>query len=317
MSLRKLLGASALGVGGLLAANYRLRDDDLQPALSGRHETIGWRGLEVAVTEAGNPDNPTLVLFHGMNAAGSSGEFRAVVDDLADRFHVVAPDFPGFGCSARPPLRYSATLSESFVGEFLQRDDSPCVVASSLSAAYTLGALTGENGADASGLLLICPTSTAGPTPPKTWLRELIRLPVIGEGLFNLITSRPSIRYFNADHGYYDSDKAGEDWEAYEWQTAHQPNARFAPASFISGFLNSDVDLAEAIRAADLPTTLLWGRETALTPLADGRDLAEESGAALVVFDEAKLLPHVEFPDQFCEVVTDRLAPSVKAASEQ
>ena len=30
------------------------------------------------------------------------------------------------------------------------------------------------------------------------------------------------IRYFNADHGYYDPAKAGDDWEAYEWQTADQ-----------------------------------------------------------------------------------------------
>lgn len=313
MSLRKLLGAGALAVGGLVAANYRLRDTDLHPPLDGRHETIGWRGIDVAVTEAGDPDDPTLVLLHGMNAAGSSGEFRAVFDDLAERFHVVAPDLPGFGCSDRPPLRYSATLYGSFVRDFLGRYDSPHVIASSLSAAYTLRALSGEKSVEASSLLCICPTSTAGPTPPKTWLRELIRLPVIGEGLFNLVGSRASIRYFNADHGYYDPAKAGDDWEAYEWQTAHQPNARFAPASFISGFLNSDINLADAIRAIDLPTTLLWGRETALTPLADGRELAEESGAALVVFDEAKLLPHVEFPEQFCAVVDDRLTPAVDA----
>jgi hypothetical protein len=38
-----------------------------------------------------------------------------------------------------------------------------------------------------------------------------------------------------------------DEWIDYEWRTAHQPNARYAPASFISGFLNSDIDLeAEA-----------------------------------------------------------------------
>jgi len=47
MSLRRLLGATALGVGGLLVANRRLRDDDLPPALEGRQQTVGWRGLDV------------------------------------------------------------------------------------------------------------------------------------------------------------------------------------------------------------------------------------------------------------------------------
>ena len=311
MSLRKLLGATALGAGGLLAANRRLRDDDLPPALEGRQETIRWRGIDVAVTEAGDPDDPTLVLLHGMNAAGSSGEFRDVFEDLAADYHVVAPDFPGFGRSDRPPLRYSTTLYTSFVGDFLARFESPAVVASSLSAAYALGALTdAASDATASGLLLICPTAVAGPSPPKTWLRELIRLPIVGEGLFNLLGSRASIRYFNADHGYYDPAQPEPAWETYEWRTAHQLNARFAPASFISGFLNSEVDLADAIGALDIPVTLVWGRETAITPLADGRALAAESDAALVVFDNAKLLPHVEFPERFCKVIEERLVVS-------
>jgi pimeloyl-ACP methyl ester carboxylesterase len=89
----------------------------------------------------------------------------------------------------------------------------------------------------------------------------------------------------------------------YEWRTAHQPGARFAPAGFISGALNADLDLGAALADREVPTTLLWGREADVTPLSTGRDVAEAADARLVVFDDAKLLPHVEFPAAFLDAV--------------
>ncbi len=311
MSLRKLVGAIGLGAAGIALINRRLRTqaETLSAALDGTQETYRWRGLDVAYTEAGDPDNPDLVLLHGINAAASSGEFRAVFEELAETYHVIAPDLPGFGRSDRPPLRYSATLYEQFVADFLADFEQPAIIASSLTAGYTLSALTDDaTEIDPRDLILLCPTAIAGPEPPKQWLRELIRLPLVGEGLFNLIASQPSIRYFNADHGYYDPTNVTDDWQAYEWQTAHQPNARFAPASFISGYLNTDTDLTAAIKRLAVPTTIVWGREAEITPLKDGRQLASDSDATLVVFDESMLLPHVEFPEQFFEIVDEQLA---------
>jgi pimeloyl-ACP methyl ester carboxylesterase len=299
-------GYGLLAAAGVTAATRGLqaRAGELEPPLSGDHQTLRWRGMDVSYTEAGDPDAETTVLVHGINAAGSSGEWRAVFDDLAADSHVVAPDLPGFGCSDRPPLRYSAALYEDFLADFLGRYEEPAVVASSLSAAYTAAAVD-RGDVSVRRLAFVCPTATGGPEPPKTWLRELLRSRVLGEGLFTLLGSKPSIRYFNADHGYWDPEKAGDDWMDYEWRTAHQAGARFAPASFVSGHLNSDVALGPLLSSFDVPITILWGREADLPPLREGRDLAAEADATLVAFDDAMLLPHVEFPDQFLAAVTD------------
>ena len=309
MSIRKLLTSAAVGGGAITVLNRWLQATatDLQPPLNGTHHTEDWRGMDITSTEAGDPEDQTLLLLHGINAAGSSGEFRAVFDDLAEKYHVVAPDLPGFGCSDRPPLRYSATLYEEFVADFLAEYDDPAVVASSLSAAYTLDALTTTE-TTVSELLLICPAAIAGPEPPNQLLRELFRLPVVGTGLFNLVASKPSIRHFNADHGYYDMATVTEDWLDYEWQTAHQPNARFAPSSFISGYLNADIDLGETLSELAIPTTILWGRDAEITPLSQGRELAAEADVPLVVFDESKLLPHVEFPEDFVALLDEQFS---------
>ena len=314
MKLRNLLGSAALGVGAVAAINTGLQyEGELESPLDGDDGTFRWRGMNVAYTEAGDPDDRTLVLLHGINAAGSSGEWRAVFDDLAADYHVVAPDFPGYGRSDRPPLRYSAALYEDFVHDFLAEFDEPAVVASSLSAAYAAAAVDDADGVELSGFLGVCPTATAGPSPAKGWLRELLRAPLVGRGLFNVITAKPSIRYFNADHGYDDPANPSAEWTDYEWRTTHVENARFAPASFISGTLNSDVDLAAAFRDLRVPPTIVWGREATVSPLTDGRELADETDARLVVFDRARLLPHVEHPDRFVETVEETLVAGATA----
>ena len=77
-------------------------------------------GVGVFYREAGPKDGSTIVLLHGFPS--SSREFDALIPLLATRYHVVAPDFPGFGQSdAPPPTVYSYTfdhLAET-VGDLL------------------------------------------------------------------------------------------------------------------------------------------------------------------------------------------------------
>ena len=65
-----------------------------------RYRTIDVEGLDVFYREAGNPEAPKLLLLHGFPS--SSHMFRDLVPRLADRFHAIAPDLPGFGRTAMP-----------------------------------------------------------------------------------------------------------------------------------------------------------------------------------------------------------------------
>ncbi len=305
MNLKKGLASVGLAVGGLGAAavvNDRLRrSSELDQPLPGEDRVYRWRGMDVSYVEHGDPADEDLLLLHGMNAAGTSMEFAEVWSDLAEEYHVVAPDFPGFGRSDRPPLVYSASLYEAFVADFA-RDvvDDPVCLASSLTGAYAVAA---ADVAEFSEFVLVCPTAATMPGGRKLWLRTALRSPVLGTAAFNLIGSRASIDYFGADHGFYDIENKPTALTEYQYRSAHRPGARFAPASFVSGYLDPDLDLTDAIGALDVPVTLVWGRETELTPLREGRELAEATGASLVVVDYAKLQPHVEHPDEFLEAL--------------
>ena len=66
-----------------------------------RYSTVDADGLKVFYREAGNTAAPKLLLLHGFPSA--SHMFRDLIPLLADRFHLVAPDLPGFGQSDMPP----------------------------------------------------------------------------------------------------------------------------------------------------------------------------------------------------------------------
>jgi pimeloyl-ACP methyl ester carboxylesterase len=73
------------------------------------YSSIEIDGLKIAYREAGAPGKPKMVLLHGFPS--SSHQYRDLIRSLSDRFHVIAPDYPGFGNSDTPdPDKYAYTF---------------------------------------------------------------------------------------------------------------------------------------------------------------------------------------------------------------
>jgi pimeloyl-ACP methyl ester carboxylesterase len=73
------------------------------------YSSIDIDGLKIAYREAGAPGKPKIVLLHGFPS--SSHQYRDLIRSLSDRFHVIAPDYPGFGNSDTPdPTKYAYTF---------------------------------------------------------------------------------------------------------------------------------------------------------------------------------------------------------------
>ena len=87
-----------------------------------KFNTVTVEGLDIFYREAGDPQAPKLVLLHGYPA--SSHQYRNLIPALAKRFHVVAPDYPGFGNSAAPdPREFAYTFDHlsSITEAFLEK----------------------------------------------------------------------------------------------------------------------------------------------------------------------------------------------------
>jgi pimeloyl-ACP methyl ester carboxylesterase len=78
------------------------------------YRTADVEGLKVFYREAGRADAPMLLLLHGFPSAGHM--FRELMPQLAEQFHVVAPDLPGFGQSDMPgrdKFHYTSAISRA------------------------------------------------------------------------------------------------------------------------------------------------------------------------------------------------------------
>jgi len=93
-------------------------------------KTADVAGLKLFYREAGDPSKATIVLLHGFPS--SSYQFHDLIPRLADRFHVIAPDYPGMGYSEapdptllRPTFDDVATVIDAFIA---QRVPGPLVL---------------------------------------------------------------------------------------------------------------------------------------------------------------------------------------------
>ncbi len=84
------------------------------------HRNVQIDGLNIFYREAGTPGNPVLLLLHGYPS--SSFMYRDLIANLADQFHLIAPDYPGFGNSDTPAIDqfaytfdHLAEITEKFV----------------------------------------------------------------------------------------------------------------------------------------------------------------------------------------------------------
>ena len=86
-------------IGALLGATLALSPAQAEPATY-HHAQV--QGLDIFYREAGPKTAPTVLLLHGFPS--SSHMFRDLIPVLAERYHVIAPDYPGFGYSSTPGL---------------------------------------------------------------------------------------------------------------------------------------------------------------------------------------------------------------------
>ncbi len=96
----KLLTSIIALAAGLFALSAAGGEENGSLGYPTRHKTVQVGELDIFYREAGPSQAPTIVLLHGFPT--SSHMFRNLIPALSDRFHVIAPDYPGFGNSSMP-----------------------------------------------------------------------------------------------------------------------------------------------------------------------------------------------------------------------
>ena len=311
------LGKALLGIPLLAATGWLGRkaakvphDLSLPPAVSGERRSLatpdGTLAYYVAGPSSGSA-HPPLLLIHSINAAGSAYEVRPLYERLMASRTVYALELPGFGFSERRKRLYTPrlmtdavlgmtqeirsrhgagpidALALSLSSEFLAR------AASEQAEAFRTLAFVSPTGFDARGPRNGPPGSNRGmPALYSAFTKGPWRRP-----LFDLLTSRVSIRYFLEKT--WGSKAIDEGLLDYDYRTTHQPGADHAPFSFISGFLFSN-DITRVYDSLTQPIWMVHGSRGDFTDYRGVGRVKDRPNWSVQAF-ETGALPHFERPD--------------------
>ncbi|MBI3942151.1 MAG: alpha/beta fold hydrolase [Chloroflexi bacterium] len=311
--LGKIVGGTILGSLGMAAYNAwaDVQAGPIRYDLPGEGRFFRWREQQIFYQVAG--DGPALLLIHSINAGASLYEMRYAFTGLAQDYRVFAIDLLGFGLSDRPARSYTPELYIDLLSDFIREviQAPVAVIATSLASTYIIS-LAAREIDRITRLILIAPTGiealTKSPGIPGIALQALLFTPVLGTFLYNVLVSRPGLIFFLQTQAYFDASLITDPLLDNYYATTHMPGARYAPAGFISGGLNHDIE--NVYRELTQPTLIVWGQQAITTPVSQARVFIDANeNATLRVFDRARLLPHEEHPEAFIALVKEFLAP--------
>ncbi len=118
-SILRSLATLAVALAATLGMDAQTKDKTMDQQVF--YRTVKVDGLSIFYREAGPKDAPTILLLHGLPS--SSRMFQSLLTRLADNYHLVAPDYPGFGHSDWPdPKQFDYTFDHiaSVMNDFTQ-----------------------------------------------------------------------------------------------------------------------------------------------------------------------------------------------------
>jgi len=124
-AITALAGAAIFTLSAMLpleASSMNLTKNHMETQMRTLHKTIEVNGQNIFYREAGKGNKSTIVLLHGFPT--SSHMYRNLIPKLSEKYHVIAPDYPGFGNSSMPSLEefeYSFDNMAKITDDFLEK----------------------------------------------------------------------------------------------------------------------------------------------------------------------------------------------------
>lgn len=280
----------------------------LPPPLPAATRILRGRAGEVALHVAGQ--GPPMLMLHSINAAASAYEIRPAFEAMLSSHRVFAPDLPGFGSSERSDRRYDVPLYVNAIEDALDAIQIECgampvdVLALSTSCEFAARAalrlphrvrslaLVSATGLDRRSERWRGPE---GSSREVKGVHAVLTWPVWTQGVFDLLVTRPSVRFFLRKT--WGSRQIDDGLLDYCVRSAHQPGARHAPLAFLSARLFS-ADIRNVYDQLAVPVWLAHGVRGDFQDFTGADAIVAQGRWRRDVF-QTGALPHFEQPQAF------------------
>ena len=302
-TLRNLLVSVCGTLGGIHLLNrFIIKDSVKVHRLAQEHGSFYcWKYGRIFYKKEGNGKTPIL-LIHDASEFSCGWEWRNLAKQLKDDFTIYTIDLPGCGRSDKPAVTYTNYFYVMAIRSFMKDviGEPTWIAAAGLSSSFAVMAGAFEQD-QILGLYMINPCSlhTLGKTPDKvsSSMRMLLSMPIIGTGLYHLITSRSNLEYLLGEKYFYNPFKV----DLYTLQIFHESAhlhksaGRYFTASLNGRYMNWDI--RRALTNAHYPVRIFYGEK-----LNNASKIAHSyrkfcSHAIVRSIVGTKMLPHLECPE--------------------
>ncbi|MFC1465083.1 MAG: alpha/beta fold hydrolase [Candidatus Brachytrichaceae bacterium NZ_4S206] len=284
-----------------------------QLAPHARTLTLQPLGVSVHYFEAGARSTPAIILIHGLQDEADT--WRHVFEPLAQGHRVIALDLPGFGRSDKARRRYSVPF---YVQVVLGLMDA-LKIGYAMLIGNSLGGMIAEtialtHPARVSRLVLVGGTIhiVERPAAAPRNLIQLLRLPANDRRYFEALRQSPQAAYDSLRPYYANLDGLPQADQEFLFQRVNERVWDEAQRlASLSVQMNLPVflafqgrRLARRIPASPIPTTVIWGAEDHILPVANGiARTALQRDARFACIEGAGHLPHQEKPEAFLQAI--------------
>lgn len=310
--LRAIISGNRSGIAAFLDGDLTVRGDlHLAMSLDGlflerrarpprwpRMEVLQQPGGETAYLEAGDASAPTVVMLHGLAATNAS--LLPLLWDLADDFHVIAPDMFGFGASSKPRLKYDARHFQRWLSDFMDALDirHAHLVGNSLGGRVSLemGLVDPDR---VESLSLLCPSPAFKKMRQFAPVVRLIRPELLGLGM--PASHRIVVEGIRAM--FSDSRRLPDAWydaAADEFlRISRSPSARIALGSALREIYlersTGEHGFYSRLSHLQVPSLFIWGDRDRLVPSGFARHItAAVPSARSIVLEDSGHVPQFE-----------------------
>lgn len=253
-----------------------------------------------------------VVQVHGIGAGASSEQTKYQIGALtAAGYRVYSIDLTGWGRSIGPPALFTGPYYGALIAAFLQDvvAEPAALIGHSLGGTYAIAAAASAPDS-VTTLVLNAPVGAesflieSSPASSQRWQRFVDSR--AGQVFYDALGSWPSLAGFCRTSLYVDPSFCDLATLSDYRQYTRLPDSIFSAAAFLTG--NLGLDVRDEFAALQQPVLLIWGAESAFTPLSEADAfLALNPAAELVVIEEAGALVNDEQQALFDQLTLDHL----------